>query len=36
MFKGALEKGELPLSMRESIITLIHKEGKDPVEPDSY
>jgi len=36
VFQNALVKGKLPESMRTSIITLIHKKGKDPQQCASY
>lgn len=36
VFREALIAGRLPLSMREAIIVLILKPGKDPTSPGSY
>lgn len=36
VFQEALETGHLPPSMREAIIVLIPKPGKDPTDPGSY
>ena len=36
MFNEALAKGTLPPSFYEATISLIHKPGKDPLEPGSY
>ena len=36
MFRSALSKGLLPASMRKSLITVIHKKGKDPQQCGSY
>lgn len=35
-FNSAIDMGQLPLSMTESVITLILKKGKDPLECESY
>ncbi|CAI5697409.1 unnamed protein product [Oreochromis niloticus] len=36
VYNEALTKGCLPLTMYDSTISLIHKPGKDPLEPGSY
>lgn len=36
VYKEALERGELPLTMRQALITLIPKKGKDPGECRNY
>lgn len=36
MLKDFYEKGELPPSMKRALITLIYKEGKDPLDCASY
>lgn len=36
VFNWAKERGKLPPSMTEAIIIVLHKEGKDPLEPGSY
>ncbi|XP_072009068.1 ATP synthase subunit C lysine N-methyltransferase isoform X1 [Engystomops pustulosus] len=36
VFEESFEKGDLPRSMKEAIIVVIPKEGKDPQVPESY
>lgn len=36
VFNWAKEQGRLPTSMTEATIIVLHKEGKDPLDPGSY